>query len=99
MTIDEMIAVLQAAKAGKAIQCKGKRDKEWSDITPFENATWDFNLADYRVKPEPREWWLHSYAGKSSPRPFGALYFTKEDAYSASNGNADEIIKVREVLP
>lgn len=51
MTYDEMIAVLQAAKEGKTIQTKLKRTTiEYADTKP----TWNFDLFDYRVKPEPK---------------------------------------------
>ena len=55
MTIDEMIAVLQAFKAGKAIQFKAKDFKPWYDET---DPDWDFSNIEYRVKPEPRVLWI-----------------------------------------
>jgi DNA polymerase III delta prime subunit len=60
MDIDSMIAVLQAAKAGKRIQIRSnhgwKTELHWSDRD--NTITWNFEAFDYRVKPEPREWWL-----------------------------------------
>jgi hypothetical protein len=55
MTIDEMIAVLQAAKAGKQIQFRWHSTAEWKDMSKL---VWDFENYNYRVKPEPREWWI-----------------------------------------
>lgn len=55
MTPDEMIAVLEAFKEGKAIQ--GVSGDRWFDIqgTPI----WNFRNYSYRVKPaEPRELWV-----------------------------------------
>jgi uncharacterized membrane protein len=54
MTIDEMIAVLQAAKAGKRIQINvsGK----WTDLDA--NPSFGAPINSCRVKPEPREWWI-----------------------------------------
>ena len=53
MTIDEMITVLQAAKAGKQIQCSVQGSNAWFDMEP----NWNFGSCDYRPKPpEPREW-------------------------------------------
>ena len=62
MTHDEMIAVIQAHKDGKAIQqnCLGT----WMDVT---NPSWDFHVFDYRIKREPRiarEVWLNQYGGQ-----------------------------------
>jgi hypothetical protein len=56
MSIDEMIAALQAAKAGKVIQFRiaGSTD-EWGEV---DDPSWNFDECDYRAKPEPREWWL-----------------------------------------
>ena len=52
MTIDEMIAVLQAANDGKKIQIRWKDEltDNWQDVScsPY----WDFRILDYRVKPE-----------------------------------------------
>ena len=52
MTVDEMIAVLQAAKDGAEIQIKSKMLNQWRDI---RSPMWNFYLADYRVKPAPQE--------------------------------------------
>lgn len=55
MTHDEMIAVIQAAKDGKQIQCRDKIHKQWCDsLSPV----WDFHTYDCRVKPEPRRVWV-----------------------------------------
>lgn len=59
MSIDEMIAVLLAFKAGKKIQYRSLHsDDKWSDVT---GCPWDFAQYEYRVKREPREvvGWIH----------------------------------------
>lgn len=61
MTIDEMIAVLQAAKDGKEIQWRPvseRLDFPWKDSSATA-----LNFADYqyRVKPEPRTIWVNEY--------------------------------------
>lgn len=54
MTIDEMIAVLTAAKAGKQLQLRFATEPDsWDDCS---KPCFDFSRFDYRVKPEPREW-------------------------------------------
>jgi hypothetical protein len=57
MTIDEMIAVLQAAKAGKKIQIQ--IGAGWTDLGP--NPSFNAPINSYRVKPEPREWWIEPH--------------------------------------
>lgn len=55
MTVDQMIEVLQAFKAGKKIEYKSHDDcySEWSPVTI---PCWAFDRGNYRVKPEPREY-------------------------------------------
>ncbi len=90
MDYDAMIAVLQAARDGKAIQFRHKcaRGFEWCDGTTL---CWDFDENDYRVKPEPREWKVQVSKDGSyvfMPRPEGWGYLAEY-----------ETVKVREVLP
>lgn len=64
-TLDEMIAVMQAAKDGKAIEWRrGIGNSDWECSTP----AWNWNVCDYRIKPEPklRPW-------KPEEVPVGAL--------------------------
>jgi len=93
MTIDKMIAVLQAAKAGKQIQHRYKHDEgtAWHD-TGLQ--IWNFTDYDFRVKPEPREWWLvmATYDCHAFPTKEAAINF------EAGFNSGKPIIKVREVL-
>lgn len=82
MTIDEMIAVLQAAKQGETLQVMRNRDGSWVDLGEAPN--WNFSVNTYRVKPEPREWRV----------PVGILNSWHE--YSDSGLTSQ--VKVREVL-
>lgn len=57
MTIDEMIAVLQAAKEGKEIQVReAGTNNDWSSLK-FMKLSWNFCLNEYRAKPEPKMYW------------------------------------------
>jgi hypothetical protein len=91
MTFDEMIVVLKAAKAGKAIQFRiaGSTD-EWRDTN---NPHWNWEENDYRAKPEPREWFLAVRDG----RPQEA--WESIDAAVAHSCGRYQPIQVREVLP
>lgn len=58
MTNDEMIAVLQVAKEGKAIQCRYRDRVKYKDEWMTAEPHWNFPEFDYRVAPEPREFWV-----------------------------------------
>ena len=51
-TIDEMIAVMQAAKEGKQIEWKYLYSKCWNRTGL--NIEWNWSCHDYRIKPEPK---------------------------------------------
>ena len=84
MNIDEMIEVLQAAKEGKQIQYRCCAMKSWKDTT---YPSWDFSLYRYRVKPEPREFWLSNDGKYAHTKAEAEEYF--------GEGN---VILVREVI-
>lgn len=98
MTHEEMIAVIQADKDGKAIEMdalhhEGVTENGWCDYT---GSGFDFKELRYRIKPtppKPREWWVNKYAG----------YFTFHDsevkAKDSKNCECKRTIHVREVLP
>ena len=54
MTHDEMIAVIQHHKNGGKVELKAKNNSLWR-IT--EKPIWDFEIFDYRAKPEPHVVW------------------------------------------
>jgi hypothetical protein len=109
MDIDSMIAVLQAAKEGKPIEVRGNGSATWNSligiICPHE--TWshscneppmfNFGIYDYRVKPEPREWWI---VQSKIEENFNVHAF--RDLRDAENYNlgywGKKPIKVREVI-
>lgn len=80
--IDHMIAVMQAAKEGKAIQ---RRHRTYRDMDGFWNDAdsqrWNWSTFDYRVKPaEPRKVWVNMYGNR-----MGFAYASREQA----DANAD----------
>ena len=100
MTIDEMIAVLQAYKEGKPVQCNsvinGDNDSNGWMSNPSHLPDFDFRRFRYRVKPpeppKPRERWVvNSPTGK----------FLTESHLSATEIAAKQqchIFRVREVI-
>jgi hypothetical protein len=87
MTIDEMIAVLQAAKAGKQIQREyGSNSAQWYDININE---WLRMITTVRVKPEPREWDIAVHKANNRTYP--------PDWIMHDSRNSWEIVRVQEV--
>lgn len=88
MTIDEQIAILQAAKAGKAIEhfYKGR----WE---PWGDNGFAFDRFKYRIKREPRELWVYQ-----NERGSLATYPLTKRKPSETNKLSGTYIKFREVL-
>lgn len=64
-TIDEMCSVMRDAQRGKPVQWRQRIEPiPWDrDNHPFPwgddvSPTWNWGANEYRIKPEPREWWL-----------------------------------------
>jgi hypothetical protein len=100
MTIQEQIKILQAIADGKKIE-RYKKDplqQQWEPVLcPLDIINGykclDFIKYSYRIKPEPRTFWVNQY--KDS---FGDLYTTEEEAKSKSIDTKVRIIKLVEVL-
>lgn len=95
----EFAKVVQAYADGKQVQvCNA--DRYWFDLDDPEFFT--RTIGSYRIKPEPREWWM-VVRGTQSPT---WTYPKESDARTQRDGlNAHEleypytIIHVREVMP
>jgi hypothetical protein len=93
MTHDEMIAVIQAHKDGKVIQRRYRnaisdtfRDRSRADHHM------DFVSGEFRVKPEPKEYWLVPYTHMLGFMVFGSNPKNLElDLYSVELDFADTI--------
>lgn len=94
MTHDEMVAVIQEHKRGKKIQAIAHEGPDrllgWVDVFP----NWDFYRCDFRVKPEPREWWVNVYSDISLNR----VHESRTKADQLGTAHRIECIRVREVL-
>lgn len=64
MTYDEMIKILQAAKAGKVIEYRDYTN-EWKAWT---HVRFNFANYNYRVKPEPKRCWV-KFGADGKPIP------------------------------
>ena len=96
--IDHMIAVMQAAKEGKAIQRRHRNrpdtDVYWEAVPkPF----WEWATFDYRIKPtEPRRIWLNWYPTKKCRS--SVCYDSREEAASFALHDITEQIEFVEVM-
>ena len=90
MTHDEMIAVIQAHKEGKAIQFKRHLRDKWEDVD--SDPSWNFPEVDYRIKPSPMEIWGNFVEDK-----FISAYFSYEKAIYHAN-EIMRTVKLREVV-
>ena len=54
MTHDEMISVILHHKNGGKVEYKRKDGALWKEVTTKIGPAWDFDLCDYRAKPEPQ---------------------------------------------
>jgi len=88
-TLQEKIAVMQAAAEGKKIEFRDLVYVAWADCP---NPKWNWGYFDYRVKPEPREFWINLYPCNMYP------YDSKESADLCASTARLECIHVREVI-
>lgn len=85
----ELLPILQAYANGKPIQVANL--KGWETV---ENPSFDAHPTVYRVKPEPRDFWLVDFQAGNSPH-----WAVLEDAPSKEVAETHDVIHVREVLP
>lgn len=93
--IDHMIAVMQAAKEGKTIQCMRRSDDGyWEDL--YGDIWWDWRTFDFRVKPaEPRRIWLNIYP---PPSTVGYAFHSRQMADTHAGRDRAECVEVVEVV-
>lgn len=90
--VKELLPVLQAFAEGKTIQRRQGCTTDWCDwIANFPSHD---PTGEYRVKPEPRVFWIARYKG--NPQCSGLAYLTIENA--EKHGPICEVIKVMEVI-
>lgn len=88
-TLVEKIIVMQAAADGKKIQVKKKGAKDWLICDfPF----WEWYQRDYRIKLEPKEFWVNYYPNRTC-----CAYDSLKQATSCCLQKG-KTIKVREVI-
>ena len=96
--IDHMIAVMQAANEGKAIQRRHRTHRNidgfWKDVRSLH---WNWTDFDYRVKPaEPRRVWLNLYPTKGCRSSI--CYDSREEAAKFACYEDSQQIELVEVV-
>jgi hypothetical protein len=93
----QMIEVMQAYLDGKAIECNAMRngpERGWMDCQHLDACGWNHAMFRYRVKPEPREWWIVP--------EYGAVFCDKQPRrvrFDQEGDNRDyDVVHVREVV-
>lgn len=93
-SLEEKIAVMQAALEGETIQVKYPEIEEWRDwCDPNSKLSWCWDVVDYRVKP----WPIVGYFNVYEDGTFGFMYRTAEEArkYQYTGGR---LVKMMEVV-
>lgn len=95
--LDEAIRLLQAAKEGKVIECRerGVPEPFWTETSCRDSwgiRAFAFDDYEYRIKPEPRRWWVNVY-----PNGVRTAHETRELAAAAGGGHV-ECVEVVEVV-
>lgn len=91
MNIDDMIEVLQAYKEGKSIEVMGLTSGQWFQSLEPSFCFRDFN---YRVKPEPKEYYLK--IGSDGDVMDGIVACSRDRYLTWSEGS--RVIKVKEII-
>ena len=90
-SLKEKISVMQAALDGKEIEIKYlTHDKDFK--IPTNGIEWNWQIADYRIKPTPMEFWVNVYDR------YAYLHDSEEEARNKKETGVEvKTIKVREV--
>jgi len=90
------IAVMQAFEDGKVIESRMKPlPDNWTVAKP---PVWNWMSMDYRIKPEPREWWVCFY-DEQDVSDGGRTWIAPATADGMPPGGWAKVIRVREILP
>ena len=90
-TVKEKIEVMQAFEDGKQVEVTISGKSKWFNCG---EPTWNWVASDYRVKPEPVEFWMNLYPDGD----WGRHYESKNEAIAGSSKNCLRTIRVREVI-
>jgi len=87
------IKIMQAALDGKEIDRYVGPTYGWLGLDNPKEVNYDWTNQDYRIKPEPMEFWVNVYENRS-----GYLHRSKASAKDCLQSGSGKTIKVREVM-
>ena len=92
----ELAPIIAAHAAGNVIQIRNTTTSPWFD---HRDPDWTARPERYRVKPEPREFWVNVYPSSADHYAYDASMLSYEQTRSWCNDRSDVLtIKVREVI-
>lgn len=93
-----MLPIIKAFSEGKAIQYRWTGALEWQDMADCETINNVSDLFEWRIKPEPREFWVVVF--QSETHGEHRAFESREKAMErhALRPHVCEIVQVREVL-
>ena len=108
MPYDEQIAIIQEAKKGKKIQRAFRKppgtEQHWTNCTQTDSdgkkiqIDFNFDVYDYRVTPEPLEFWCNIYDDVDR-RALYVVHSSKELAIKCDKPGAFRVaVHMREVV-
>jgi hypothetical protein len=80
MTHDEMIAVIQARKEGKAIEGRQIRSFNVPEWSIWGSYSFNFEMYEYRIKPTPRVRWMIDSTNLERKDTYPIAFFTEAEA-------------------
>ena len=90
----ELLPIIEAFANGKEIQVRMSMG-QWDDLP--DNPNW--NAAEYRIKPKPREFVLEPFRPNAIAAPDTMVAYPIDQGYGYKlNNYVEGVIKVREVL-
>ncbi len=90
MTLQEQRDIIQAAIDGKTIQMRQSGEQDYRDRNI---STFNFGFYEYRLKPQPREFFVALYKQTGL---IGGAFDSVEEA--KRHNSTSEIIRAREVI-
>ena len=97
-TVSEMVEIYSELAKGSTVQVYSHLDDKWLDLPCHEGVLPYVNTryAKYRVKPEPREFWVSVLEGTDLDT--GTSYCSVIGSQRPQTAKGCTLIKVREVL-
>lgn len=87
-TTAEKIAVMQAYEDGKTVLTKQYSMIKWSPMSGYKDEPyWNWQVNDYKVKPEPKEIWVTTYPDTKPDMDKSFIHCSYKEA--VKNGSDD----------